>query len=240
MILITLATPRSKLGAPADPPPSKHAELLTYRAADGQDRPVKSTADWSLRRRQILTGMQQAMGDLPGRDRLVPLDVRVSEEVREEKFNCASADVGSRRAGSDRGLALFPAGQSPCRRKAARRSPALHPTGALGKKRSTARETDRAYGRELAERGYIVLAPDYPTFGDYPCDFSDPRFASGSILGVFNHIRCIDWLVSRDDVDAGRIGAIGHSLGGHNAMFLAALDERVKATVSSCGWDPFH
>ena len=101
-------------------------------------------------------------------------------------------------------------------------------------------QADQRYGRELAERGYVVLAPDYPSFGDYPCDFSDPRFASGSLLGVFNHMRCIDLLVARDDVDAGRIGVIGHSLGGHNAMFLAAWDERVKATVSSCGWTPFH
>src|SRR5207249_1888475 len=37
-----------------------------------------------------------------------------------------------------------------------------------------------------------------------------------------------------------RIGVIGHSLGGHNAMFVAAFDERLKVVVSSCGWTPFH
>ena len=32
---------------------------------------------------------------------------------------------------------------------------------------------------------------------------------------------------------------IGHSLGGHNALFLAVFDERVKAVVSSCGFNVF-
>jgi len=33
---------------------------------------------------------------------------------------------------------------------------------------------------------------------------------------------------------------IGHSLGGHNAMFVAVFDPRLKVIVSSCGWTPFH
>lgn len=54
--------------------------------------------------------------------------------------------------------------------------------------------------------------------------------------GIFNHIRCIDYLQSRSDVTADKIGVIGHSLGGHNAIFLGAFDERLKIVVSSCGW----
>src|SRR5262245_10144408 len=36
-----------------------------------------------------------------------------------------------------------------------------------------------------------------------------------------------------------RIGCIGHSLGGHNTMFTAAFDSRIKALVSSCGFTNF-
>jgi len=43
-----------------------------------------------------------------------------------------------------------------------------------------------------------------------------------------------------EEVDPERIGAIGHSLGGHNAMFVGVFDERLKVIVSSCGWTPFH
>ena len=56
--------------------------------------------------------------------------------------------------------------------------------------------------------------------------------------GIWNHMRCVDLLVSRDDVDAEKIGTIGHSLGGHNAIFLGVFDRRVKVVVSSCGWTP--
>ncbi len=51
---------------------------------------------------------------------------------------------------------------------------------------------------------------------------------------------CVDLLQVHPDVDPSKIGTIGHSLGGHNAMFLAALDDRVKIAVSSCGWTPFE
>jgi acetyl esterase/lipase len=57
---------------------------------------------------------------------------------------------------------------------------------------------------------------------------------------IWNHMRCVDLLVSIPGVDPERIGTIGHSLGGHNAIFLGVFDDRVKAVVSSCGWTPFH
>lgn len=53
---------------------------------------------------------------------------------------------------------------------------------------------------------------------------------------IFNHMRCVDLLQARADVDPERIGVIGHSLGGHNAMFVGAFDTRFKVIVSSCGW----
>ncbi len=58
--------------------------------------------------------------------------------------------------------------------------------------------------------------------------------------GIWNHIRAVDLLQSLPGVDAERIGCIGHSLGGHNSIFLGVFDPRVKVVVSSCGWDPFH
>ena len=51
--------------------------------------------------------------------------------------------------------------------------------------------------------------------------------------------RAIDLLQSMPEVDGERIGCIGHSLGGHNTMFTAAFDERIKASVSNCGFTSF-
>jgi dienelactone hydrolase len=55
----------------------------------------------------------------------------------------------------------------------------------------------------------------------------------------YDNIRAIDVLQSLPEVDPERIGCIGHSLGGHNALFTAAMDERIKAVVSSCGFTAF-
>ncbi len=47
----------------------------------------------------------------------------------------------------------------------------------------------------------------------------------------------IDLLESLDQVDRDRIGCVGHSLGGHNGLFTAAFDQRIRAVVSSCGFN---
>ena len=51
---------------------------------------------------------------------------------------------------------------------------------------------------------------------------------------VWDAMRGIDYLSSRKDVDASRIGAFGCSGGGTVTAYLAALDDRVKAAASAC------
>jgi dienelactone hydrolase len=48
-------------------------------------------------------------------------------------------------------------------------------------------------------------------------------------------VRTVDYLASRPEVDANRIGCVGHSIGGLRATHLALLDPRIKAAVC-CGW----
>lgn len=123
---------------------------------------------------------------------------------------------------------------------------ALHGTGIEGKKiiDGVTSIKNRAYAKELAERGYVVISPDYPSMGELEnYDFANDRYDSGTMKGIFNHISCVDILQSLPYVDKKRIGVIGHSLGGHNALFVAAFDPRIKVIVSSCGWtlmDYYH
>src|SRR5437764_1630504 len=67
----------------ADPPayPDK-ANLLVWRDGEGKEHPVRTASDWAKRREHILANMQRVMGPLPGPDRKVPLDVKVTEEVK--------------------------------------------------------------------------------------------------------------------------------------------------------------
>ncbi|MCC6180123.1 MAG: dienelactone hydrolase family protein [Chloroflexi bacterium] len=119
-------------------------------------------------------------------------------------------------------------------------------------------DPEQAYALELARRGYVVLAPDAlcfeergphkgnldtppePTIGrDYERFEFTKRLLHGSCLQtkmVWDMQRGLDYLESRPEVDPARLGCIGHSLGGQQTLFLAALDERVRVAVSSCGF----
>jgi pimeloyl-ACP methyl ester carboxylesterase len=96
------------------------------------------------------------------------------------------------------------------------------------------------YALELAKRGYVTLSPDYPSLGEYTYDFDADNYASGSMKAIYDNIRAIDLLQSLSEVDGDRIGCIGHSLGGHNGLFTAVFDERIKAVVTCCGFTSAH
>jgi hypothetical protein len=49
--------------------------------------------------------------------------------------------------------------------------------------------------------------------------------------------RAIDYLETLDFVDMSRLASIGHSHGGYTTLFSMALDDRIKAGVSNCGFD---
>lgn len=125
----------------------------------------------------------------------------------------------------------------------ARRAPAavcLHQTTSMGKAEPAGMGLKNlAYAKELAERGFVTIAPDYPNFGEYKIDVYARGWASATRKGIWNHMRAVDVLQSLPEVDPERIAAIGHSLGGHNAIFLGVFDARVKAVVSSCGFTAF-
>lgn len=105
---------------------------------------------------------------------------------------------------------------------------------------------DYAYGYELANRGYVVLAPDYLTMGErvFPGKqiFDSMPFyektPNWSMVGkdIEDSRSAIDVLCTFDFVDQDRIGVIGHSHGGSNAIFAMAMDERISAGVSNCGF----
>lgn len=242
-VLLVLSTPWVILGDDARLTPDlDHSKLLIFRDAQNRERPVSTKEDWQQRRKEILAGMERAMGQLPDRSNLPPLDMKVSEEFTGDGYRRLTISITSCQEDHDRIPAYL---YLPTDRPAGKRVAAilaLHPTGAPGKGIVDGNgKANRQYGRELAQRGYVVLAPDYPGFGDLAkYDFASDRYVSGTMKGIFNHMRCVDLLQSLDEVDGTRIGVIGHSLGGHNSMFVATFDERLKVVVSSCGWCPFH
>ena len=231
----------------------RHSDLSVYRADDGTLKPIRTTEDWAIRRKQIIAGAEAAMGPMPTFENLPSFDVKVTEDVRIGKVRRLTMTIaveGSDRLPLDLYIPESAADVVDVRDLLNAGSPsklaaivALHPTGAPGKRivAGEGGKLGRQYGLELAQRGYVVIAPDYPSFGQYDkYDFANDKYVSGTMKGIFNHRRCVDFLSALKFVDADRIGVIGHSLGGHNAIFLGAFDERLKVIVSCCGWCPFH
>lgn len=118
----------------------------------------------------------------------------------------------------------------------------LHQTTRIGKDEPAGLggKSSLHYARELALRGYAALAPDYPNFGEYRCDPYARGYASATMKGIVNHARALRLLSALPGVDRRRVAAVGHSLGGHNALFLAAFERRVAAVVTSCGFTSFR
>lgn len=228
--------------------PGPHQRLLHYVDEAGREQPVKSAADWQRRRAQILSGMEAVMGPLPAEMRRgtadapspAPFDLQVTEETEQDGVPRQTISLASRNGERVTAYLYVPKNIKPGERRAA--IVALQPTGKEGKAIVAGfGKANRGYGLELAQRGYVVICPDYVSFGDQlNHDFAKDDYVSGTMKGIVDHMRCVDYLQSRDDVDPEQIGVIGHSLGGHNSLFVAAFDPRIKAVVSSCGWDPFH
>jgi hypothetical protein len=85
------------------------------------------------------------------------------------------------------------------------------------------------YHEALVAAGIAVLVFDHRGFGDSEGDASylDP------MSQVADYRAAVTWLETRDDIDPSRIGVFGSGgTGGGNAIYAAALDERVKAVVS--------
>jgi len=236
LLLLALAVPVPA----AEPVPaySDHTRLLVYRDAEGREHPVGTAVDWQRRRTHILAAMQEVMGPLPDPARKVPLRMEVLEETKTPRYRRLKIAYDVEKDDRLFAYLFLPVGRTG-------KGPAvlcLHPTERkLGKgvPAGLGPKEDRHYAVHLAERGYVTLAPDYVNSGDYHIDPYARGYASATMKGIWNHRRSVDLLESLPEVDPERIGVIGHSLGGHNSMFVAVFDPRLKCVVSNCGFCSF-
>ncbi|MCM8820609.1 MAG: alpha/beta hydrolase family protein [Candidatus Omnitrophica bacterium] len=105
------------------------------------------------------------------------------------------------------------------------------------------------YGEQMAENGFITICPDWRSFGERtgyynpfaPRDICNIHFLQHFIMGrtllganIFDGMRAIDFLLTRDDVDKENIGCMGLSFGGTMTTYLTLLDDRIKAGDIIC------
>jgi dienelactone hydrolase len=115
--------------------------------------------------------------------------------------------------------------------------------GLSGRAPGSPPHANMSFAIDMAEAGFVAVAPDYLRDGERvkpgrrPYDTTDfyREFPGWSIHGkdIWDTSRLIDYLETLKFVDAGRIGMVGHSYGGHSTIFTTALEPRIKVAVAN-------
>jgi dienelactone hydrolase len=243
--LVTFTLSAFGIDAPAQIAPATsrlpRTNLLVYHNEKGEVAEVRTKTVWLKRRAEILQGCEDIMGPVPARQKRCPLDISIEDQSDHGSYLLRSVTYASEPNCRTPAFLLIPKPTF----HSQKRAPAvlvLHPTDMEYGNRVVVeqlRETYRAYGKELAERGYVVLAPAYPLMANYQPDLKTLGYSSGTMKAILDNIRGLDLLESLPFVKKGQFGAVGHSLGGHNAIYTALFDGRIKVVVSSCGFDSY-
>jgi dienelactone hydrolase len=86
----------------------------------------------------------------------------------------------------------------------------------------------------LAKKGFVALAVDSVHVTHWPLGVCSVG------MMTWNNMRALDYLESRPDVDATKLGCTGESGGGQQTMYLMALDDRIQAAVPAVLVSYFH
>ncbi len=90
------------------------------------------------------------------------------------------------------------------------------------------------YAQTMAERGFLTIAFDPSYTGE---SGGSPRYVASPDINTEDFQAAVDFLSVQDNVDPDKIGIIGICGWGGMALNAAAIDTRIKATVSSTMYD---
>lgn len=111
-------------------------------------------------------------------------------------------------------------------RNAEGKLPAIAVSGPFG---AVKEQASGLYAQALAERGFLTIAFDPSYTGESD---GEPRYVASPDINTEDFCAAVDFLSIRDDVDAERIGILGICGWGGMALNAAAIDTRIKATVT--------
>ena len=109
--------------------------------------------------------------------------------------------------------------------------PAIAVSGPFG---AVKEQSSGLYAQEMAERGFLTIAFDPSFTGE---SGGDVRDVNSPDINVEDFQAAVDFLSVQDNVDPERIGIIGICGWGGMALQTAAIDTRIKATVTSTMYD---
>lgn len=109
--------------------------------------------------------------------------------------------------------------------------PALAVSGPFG---AVKEQSSGLYAQTMAERGFLTIAFDPSYTGE---SGGEPRYVASPDINTEDFSAAVDFLSLRPEVDPERIGIIGICGWGGMALNAAALDTRIKATVTVTMYD---
>ena len=226
--------------APARVPRDKLRPLAGVLLRENAD-PVKTRREWIRHRQTLRAAWMRFLGPMP--ERPISADFEV---LRDEKLTGVRRQLIRYEAEAGQPVEaylLFP-------RTAARTTRprpgivALHQTtgDTIEQIAGVKGPLMQQIGLQLARRGFVVICPRnylWQNVTKYLEAVDKFRRRHPGTLGMhkmlYDSQRAVDILAALPGVDADRIGATGHSLGGKETLYLAAFDERIAAAVASEG-----
>lgn len=228
---VAASTDASQVIKPYFTPPKKwQGKFGDYKSplrfADGTD--VTTPADWERRRKEISDQWQSSLGSWP--PLITSPEVETLESKRRENFLQHRIRFAWTPNEKTTGYLLIPDGKGP--------RPAVicvfyEPETAIG-----LGSPNRDFALQLARRGFVTLslgtteASQAGTYALYYPSLDDAQVEPLSMLGC---AAANAWhvLAARPEVDAERIGIVGHSFGGKWAMFAACLFDKFACAAWS-------
>ncbi len=109
--------------------------------------------------------------------------------------------------------------------------PAIAVCGPFG---AVKEQSSGLYAQELAKRGFLTIAFDPSFTGE---SGGQPRYMASPDINTEDFQAAVDYLSTSDEVDSERIGILGICGWGGMALNTAAIDTRIKATVTTTMYD---
>ncbi len=227
-------------------PPAEFKSSASYRpllvANDGQ--PVKDSNGWAKRRQEILEQWQTAMGPWPAI--IEQPKVEVLKEIKRDEITARRVRLEIAPGQTGEGWLLIPPGQQP---RPAVLVPFYEPETSAGFK---ADKPERDLGWQLAKRGMVTLNIGTPGGDAYKPEVGG-AICQPLSFHAYVAANCWQAMSHMPEIDAKRIGVVGHSYGGKWSMFAGALwDKFAVVAVSDPGiafdetrsnvnyWEPWY
>jgi len=220
---------------------------------------AKTPEEFRAWQRRFRAAMRRALGPFPKR---VPLDPETTERTDCGSYVREKVVFSSEPHMAVVAWVLVPKGNGPGQRRPALVCAHGHGIGknplvgldvegkATNAEGTQFEDYQHRHAVQFAERGYVVIAPDWRGFGerrdgspwdDQGRDGCNLRHLAAGYFGysllalqIHDGMRCVDYLQSRREVDPRRIGCVGVSFGGTMTTYLTAFDRRIKVGVICC------